>query len=132
MLKRFDLRTVFPAYDASKANDPPNAPGPYFDVRGLNPDPNDPSGRVGRVIFPVGPPPPSAPIRDPVLREDVRNPRMGMPADLDGNGKIDDQPKDATYIHLPVMVEVRWKGRIGQQSVSLVTWLVPREGEAPK
>jgi hypothetical protein len=50
-----------------------------------------------------------------------------MPADLDGDGVIDDQPKDKTYIHLPVMVEVRWVGQLGPQRLRLTTWLVPRE-----
>jgi len=127
ILKRYDLRSVFPAFDSSKVNDPTGAPGPYFDVQGLRADPAESSGRVGKIIFPVGPAPDPVQNPDPVLREDVQDPRLGMPADLDGDGVIDDQPKDKTYIHLPVIVEVRWEGQLGSQRLRLTTWLVPRE-----
>jgi hypothetical protein len=66
-----------------------------------------------------------------VLREDVKNTALGMPRDLDGDGLIDDKPKDASYIHLPVIVEVRWEGRMGPQTTRLVTWLTPTEEVKP-
>jgi len=127
VLKNYDFATVFGAFDELTFNDPPNAQGPDFDVRGLNPDPDDPDGKVGRVYFPVGPAPTGSPVPGPVLREDQQNNWFGTPADLDGDGAIDDQPKNTSYIHLPVVVEIRWHGKSGTHTLRLTTWLTPRE-----
>ena len=127
ILKGRELATVFAAYDASTTNDPPDAPGPDFDVPSLQPVAGDPDGHVGRVIFPVGEPPETSGTFDPVLREDLSDTAMGMPADLDGDGAIDANPKDGTYIHLPVTVEVEWAGKVGRQTLRITTWLTPRE-----
>ncbi len=43
-----------------------------------------------------------------VLREDVTAPEFGLPADLNGDGKIDDEARDEDYVALPVIVTVRW------------------------
>ena len=127
ILKSHDFRSVFPAFDESTANDPTNAAGPHFDVPGLSPVAGDMDGRPGRIRFPVGQPPVGWPTSDPVLREDTYDSALGLPCDLDGDGLIDDQPKDANYIHLPVVVEVRWHGKTGNQTLRLSTWLTPRE-----
>lgn len=127
VIKAMNLASVFAAYDESTANDLMVAPGPHFDIRGLHPAPGDTDGHVGRVIFPVGAPPGTSESNDPVLREDVSEPFMGMPFDLDGDGAIDSLPKDGKYIHLPVTVEVEWTGKIGRQSMQITTWLTPRE-----
>lgn len=128
-MKTYDFHEVFASFDASTENDPVggNAVGPWFEVDGLQAAPGLPKGKAGRVIFPVGPPPTSSTLTVPVLREDIQDNALGMPADLDGDGTIDDQPKDQSYIHLPVIVEVRWTGRLGVQSTRLVTWLTPTE-----
>jgi hypothetical protein len=59
-----------------------------------------------------------------VLREDVDAPRYGLPADLDGDGVIDGDPRDDDYQSLPVVVRLRWQ-RAGEhaQEVVLATWL---------
>lgn len=60
----------------------------------------------------------------PALRESALAPRYGLPADLNGDGKIDANPRDTDYRALPVVVRLRWK-RAGQaaQEVVLATWL---------
>lgn len=127
VLKNYDFATVFAAFDEQTWQDPPDARGPNFEVRGLSAAPDDPDGKVGRVYFPVGPAPTGSPIPGPVLREDQQNTWFGTPADLDGDGTVDDQPKNTSYIHLPVMVEIRWHGKTGTQTLRLTTWLTPRE-----
>jgi hypothetical protein len=58
------------------------------------------------------------------LREDAVAPRYGLPGDLNGDGAIDSDARDADYRALPVVVRVRWR-RAGQaaQEVVLATWL---------
>jgi len=117
-LRSGEFGLLFVAHDASTANDPPAAPGPHFDVPGLSPSPSDPDGRVGRIRFPVDP-------DDviPSLREDLELPALGLPYDLDGDGLIDPLPKDTSYVHLPVLIEIRWRGRNGDRLLRLPTWL---------
>lgn len=43
-----------------------------------------------------------------VLREDVAAPAFLLPMDLDGDGVIDDDAKDASYKYLPVVVFFLW------------------------
>jgi type II secretory pathway pseudopilin PulG len=58
------------------------------------------------------------------LREDVEDPRFGLPADLDGDGTIDDLSHRADYEALPVLVHLRWRphGEAAHQ-MRLATWL---------
>jgi len=123
-MRTVEFKHAFATFDTVTTNDPPGAVGPNFAIAGLNPSPSDGDGFVGRVIFPVAPPAsdPSAP---PVLREDVVNAEMGMPADLDGDGVVDDQPKDEGYLYLPVIVEARWRSIVGEQRMHIMGWLVP-------
>jgi len=127
VLKEHDFKTVFAAFDASTRNDPPDAPGPGFALHGLSPVHRDPDGLVGKVRFPVGSPPANWTHQDPVLREDLDDDLFGLPRELDGDGAVDSHPKDERYIHLPVVVEVRWRGVSGNQILRLTTWLTPRE-----
>src|SRR5205085_10628004 len=50
----------------------------------------------------------------PGLHEDAVAPRYGLPYDLNGDGTIDGNARDADYVALPVVVRLRWK-RAGQQ-----------------
>lgn len=81
-----------------------------FDVAGLEPAADDPDGRVGAILFPT---------IAGVLREDVRDARMGMPYDLDNDGVIDALPKDTTYARIPVLIELRWRSTGGDQVLRL-------------
>ena len=109
---------VFAAYNETKADDPPNAPGPDFDVPGLEPVPGDPDGQVGKVIFPS-----SVAGGAVTLREDVIDARLGMPRDLNGDGQIDALPHDTDYQLLPVLVRVEWQGASGRCQLELKTLL---------
>ncbi len=102
-----DFGTVLSTFHGTSAQ--------QFDVDGLAPAKSDKDGRVGRVLFPmVG--------ND--LREDVKDARLGMPADLDSDGKIDALPKNLTYRFLPVTIEIRWQGKLGDRVFRLDTVLV--------
>lgn len=58
------------------------------------------------------------------LRETMSASRYGLPADLNGDGAIDDDPRDEDYRALPIVVRVRWE-RPGQEPLEVVlsTWL---------
>jgi prepilin-type N-terminal cleavage/methylation domain-containing protein len=58
------------------------------------------------------------------LREDAVAPRYGLPADLNGDGVIDDNPRDDDRLALPVVVHLRWR-RPGASSQEIVAtaWL---------
>ena len=54
---------------------------------------------------------PSAPDKDTgyqVLREDIQSDRFDLPADLNGDGSVDDLSHDADYNVLPLHVTFRW------------------------
>ena len=59
-----------------------------------------------------------------VLREDEVAPRYGLPHDLNGDGVIDGNARDADYRALPIVVRLRWQ-HVGRPTseVILATWL---------
>ncbi len=58
------------------------------------------------------------------LRENLVAPRYGLPADLNGDGVIDADPRDSDYVVLPVVVRVRCRRRGHEpREVVLATWL---------
>ena len=60
----------------------------------------------------------------PVLREDEVAPRFGLPYDLNGDGVVDGDPRDADYRSLPIVARIRWQhpGEATQEAI-LSTWL---------
>lgn len=58
------------------------------------------------------------------LREDEVAPRYGLPRDLNGDGVIDGNARDADYRSLPLIARIRWQhpGEASQEAV-LTTWL---------
>lgn len=60
----------------------------------------------------------------PVLREDEVAPRFGLPYDLNGDGVVDSDPRDADYRSLPIVARIRWQhpGEATQEAI-LSTWL---------
>lgn len=44
-----------------------------------------------------------------VLREDLADAGFALPSDLDGDGAIDNQPRDDDYLVLPVEMTLRWQ-----------------------
>jgi prepilin-type N-terminal cleavage/methylation domain-containing protein len=108
-VKSTPFRDVFATFNADPADDPGGAgtaPGASFAAQSLRPVPGDPDGLVGEVIFPtVG----------AALREDVDDPRMSMPRDLDFDGAIDADDHAADYMVLPLVVRVAWRGPMGDR-----------------
>jgi type II secretory pathway pseudopilin PulG len=102
VLHSADFDTLFTAFTAA----------PDFAVRGLAPQPGDPDGMAGQILFPsVG----------AALREDVNDPGLGMPRDLNGDGVIDFANHAGDYQVLPVRVRISWRGISGARSVDLTT-----------
>jgi hypothetical protein len=111
---------AFRRYNADPNDDPggPNtAPGASFAVAGLSALPGDPDGLPGEVVFPTAAGAPGA------LRENVNNPELGMPRDLNGDGVVDALDHSTDYKLLPVIVRVRWQGSAGPGSVEISTLL---------
>jgi len=64
------------------------------------------------------------PLGQPFLREDLDLERFGLPADLNGDGDIDDASHDSDYRVLPVVVTLRWTAGIeAPQELRVSTWL---------
>lgn len=59
-----------------------------------------------------------------VLREDLANPALGLPADLNGDGTVDGDARDADYAVLPLRVILRWTppGEASRE-LRIATWL---------
>lgn len=106
---------LFALYDHATSDDPAGpgtAPGPHFDVEGLEPAVDDPDGHVGEVLLPATGPP---------LVESAVSPSLGLPRDLDGDHAIDANDHSTNYLVLPVGVRVTWKSRAGKQTLVLYT-----------
>ncbi|MHC5012043.1 MAG: hypothetical protein ACYTG6_14040 [Planctomycetota bacterium] len=59
-----------------------------------------------------------------VLREDVSHPALGLPFDLNGDGVIDGEARNADYRALPATFTLRWYSVGGmQQEMRVTTWL---------
>lgn len=102
---------LFARYNNSPEDDPGgagSAPGAFFAVEGLEPLPNNPSGKVGEVLM-------ASP--GPSLREDVTNSVLGFPRDVSGDSNVDDKNHALDYMVLPVGIKVEWKGKSGKQTL---------------
>lgn len=113
---------VFARFNTDPGDDPGVAgsgPGPNFAVPGLAPWNADPDGFVGEFIFPV-----AAGAGGAVeLREDVADPALGMPRDLDGDGVVGNEDCAGEYLLLPVRVRLRWRGVTGERELTVETFL---------
>jgi hypothetical protein len=119
-----DFDQVFRLYNSDPGDDPPGgAPGKGFAVRGLDPVDNDDDGFVGEIFFPaisLG----GGPL---VIREDLQDPELGMPRDLNGDGDILDQfDANGGYKLLPVLVRLRWRNGSGEKVAEIRTFLSAR------
>jgi hypothetical protein len=107
---------VFLRYNANLLDNPVAglSPGDDFAAGPLLPLPSDPDAFVGSIQFPG----------DGIqLLENVFDPELGMPRDLNGDGAIDAIDHWDDYQILPVRVRVAWVGKGGRQRVDLVTTL---------
>jgi len=121
-LRAEDFGLVYARYNADPNDDPGGpgtAPGHRFAVAGLSEAPDSPDGLEGEIVFPTA--------MDAVdgleLREDVEVRALGMPRDLSGDGKVDDQDHSGSYFILPVQVRLRWKGTTGVRQFELSSQL---------
>jgi prepilin-type N-terminal cleavage/methylation domain-containing protein len=95
-------------------------PGNAFDVPGLSPIPGDADNRVGRIVIPEDPTTPT------ILRENLSNPELGTPMDLNGDGVVDGNNHAGDYTLLPVAIVVEWKGTTGNAKIQIPTVLYPQ------
>lgn len=121
-LQSVEFSTVFATFNANAGDDPTGfgtAPGASFEAFGLEPLAADVDGRPGEIIFPtvtIG--------ANQQLREDVVDPALGMPRDLNGDGLPPDGVDHAAdYRVLPVRVRVQWRGATGPRSIVVETLL---------
>ncbi len=111
---------VFTLYN-SVGNDDPygagTAPGSFFEVDGLDAQ-LDQGGRpvpVGEILMPG---------QDGTLDESTTDPLFGLPRDLDGSMFIETGDCSDRYIFLPVIVRVKWRGKLGNRSIDIATVVV--------
>jgi hypothetical protein len=57
------------------------------------------------------------------LREDVVDPRLGMPRDLDGDGGWDDADHSSDYTLLPATLRLEWEGPSGLRTLEMAALL---------
>ena len=113
-LQSVPLDEVFARYNADPLDDPKGegtAPGAEFRVLGLQGAEGHADG-LGRIEFPGN---------GPLLLESVKDPGLGMPRDLNGDGDAEDATLD--YTVLPVRVRVTWRGPSGPREITMVTIL---------
>jgi prepilin-type N-terminal cleavage/methylation domain-containing protein len=132
---------VYRTYNEDPSDDPGGngtGPGASFDVVGLSPA--EGASSVGRIYFPSmavtvtgagggagklggfgggG----GASSTHYHLRENLEDARLGMPRDLTGDNKIDDQNHSSEYLILPLRVRIEWKSGSGLRSYETVTQL---------
>jgi len=120
-----DFEEVFASYNETAADDgglAQPAIGANFAIAGLSPQEGDPDGLPGRVVFPL-----MGGVPREQLREDVFDPFLGMPHDLNGDGAIDALDHSLDYVILPVRVVVEWKGAGGvERTMGFETFLTDR------
>ena len=75
----------------------------------------------GLTVGPAPAPAPSGPTLQ--LREDLDDPALGLPRDLNGDSIVDGLDHADDYFLLPLEVTVRWRGRSGDRTLRRVTML---------
>ncbi len=117
-----EFEQVFQLYNADPQDDPGGvgtAPGPSFDVVGLDPLSGDEDGQAGEVLLPI-----VEDVGGYQVREDLDLPELGLPRDLSGDGIVDDQDHSADYVILPVRIRVEWEGSGGPAQAEFHTVLM--------
>ncbi len=124
-MRNEDLADVFVLYNQEPFDDPNGpgtAPGHRFDVPGVRELPDTEDGFEGEIILPaVDVSETETPIWQ--IREDIAQPDLGMPRDLSGDNLVDGEDHSGDYTVLPVMIIVRWQGRMGPRNFRFHTML---------
>lgn len=114
-MKAMEFSEVYAAYNASKADDPD--PGYDYktalDLTSVLPVGTCGTAPLAQVIFPED--------SNGFLREDLVDPALGMPRDLDGDGGTDGDDHSADYRILPVVVKLDWESPSGPQTIQVAT-----------
>lgn len=119
-LRATQFSDVFATFNADAADDPGGAgtaPGSGHVVPGLDPQQGDPDGLALEIRFPAAAGAPG------VLREDIVDPALGMPRDLNGDGVMDAVDHSGDFQILPVVVRIQWTGAIGSSQMEFKTIL---------
>ncbi len=98
------------------------APGHLFAVAGLGLRAGDADGNQGEVIFPTqlnG----AGAIE---LREDLQEPGLGMPLDLNLDGVVDGNDHSLDYRVLPVCVRIEWQSGAREREFEVRTFVGAR------
>lgn len=111
------IETVFQRYNGTNADDPGGvtSPGSTFTACGLARFTTDGGEASGVLRFPSS--------NGNQLREDLDDPTLGMPRDLDGDGVISHAPLTKTPLVLPVAISVRWQTSKGPREVEVRKFL---------
>lgn len=128
---------VYQQYNEDPKDDPGGngtGPGNLFDVPGLDPLGHAPQGKVGRIYLPSTAVEVAAPGGKNLagagattiqwqVREDIEDPSLGLPRDLNGNNVIDSADHSKDYLILPVRVVIEWKRGTGARKFEVVSQL---------
>jgi hypothetical protein len=82
---------------------PGTAPGPTFDVTGL--EPREGAQAVGFIELPI---------LDGEIRENLNIPELSLPRDLNGDLVVDGADHKLDYKVLPIKIRVEWSGASGE------------------
>jgi type II secretory pathway pseudopilin PulG len=107
-----DFAALFANYDPDPNDDPlgpGTAPGATFDIPNFKAQDGSASP-VGSIVLPM---------IGGQLREDADMPELGMPRDLNGDGKIDALDHKSDYQLLPILVRASWHGIDGDASITI-------------
>ncbi|MEZ6015366.1 MAG: type II secretion system protein [Planctomycetota bacterium] len=88
------------------------APGPTFNLRGLDPWPGE--ATVGRVTI----------VTDETQTDAGLGATLGMPRDLNGDSAVNDVDVSDDAVLLPVIVELRWRGEAGNRQMRQCIYLL--------
>ena len=113
-----NILSEFNDYDKDDLAGHGTSPGASFEVTELGKFNTEGAAGVGTIEFPTD--------SKGELLEDLDMPELGLPRDLNGDGKIDKKPLEGNdYRVLPVRIRVSWVGAAGAREFELLAVLRP-------